>query len=431
MIVLNISMPLEDQIPEMKQEHRDLLMLLRAALHGTAPPSPPADWGKTLEIARFHQVDKYLYPAVAGWLADGSLDGSGLASHSVGEGWRMDYFRAVLKYEQASRQLKEILQALHNAEVPVIPLKGAWLAEKIYDEGAQRPMCDFDLLVPLEKLDQARAVFEALGYTTPEAYKSLKHDKDIHYLHAGHPLMIELHWQLWHHGLEHVDEPDQQGVWKNLIRETVGGVPALAFPLERSLVYFAQHILHHSFEISLKAYLDLGLLLRKKGVDLNPDALKKEAEMMRVSFGAPFVIQLALELLGMDSSGPMENFLREARPCAEQTQTAMLAALDQEGSRNITTRAMAASAQATLIGRIKIGMSRVFLHPDKIRSLHPDAMKRFGLAGGYVARLMDLAKRRGYAWSHGSSAVDLAETARARYQTRRELTDWIHSKDTG
>ena len=154
-------MPLEDNIPELKQEHRDLLMLLRAAIDGrdlgteyTEGGRPPINWPAVLEIARLHQLDKFLYPAVASW------EKRFQPSEDLMARWRMDFFGAVLKYEQASKQLKEILSALHQADVCVIPLKGAWLAENVYSDGACRPMCDFDLLVPREELDQARAVFE-------------------------------------------------------------------------------------------------------------------------------------------------------------------------------------------------------------------------------------------------------------------------------
>ena len=93
-----------------------------------------------------------------------------------------------------------ILQALHAVDIPVIPLKGAWLSENIYDEGAQRPMCDFDLLVPLDEFDRARAAFETLGYTTPDHYFDPARDKDIHFFHSDHPMTVELHFRIWDSG---------------------------------------------------------------------------------------------------------------------------------------------------------------------------------------------------------------------------------------
>lgn len=396
-----------------------MLMLLRAALHGTAPSSPPADWDRVLEIARFHQVDLFLYPAVAAW------DKKRQPPAELMAGWRMAYFAATVKYEQASRQLREILSALHDAGVPVIPLKGAWLAEKIYAEGAQRPMCDFDLLVPLEQLDQARTVFENLGYTTPDRFRSLQHDKDIHYLHPAHPMTIELHWNIWNEGIRHTRKPDFSSIWQDLQEDSIGGIPVCSFPVERMLAYLAQHILHHSFAIPLRAYLDLALILKQHGAACSAERLTTEADALRVPYGCRLVLHTVRAMF--DQKVP---FIDESAPHSErEVQELVLAALMLCGEPNRITDAMAESADASLCGKISIGMERIFLHPEKIKSRYPAASARFGVVGGYTARLIDLVRRRGRAWSGSSYGNDCSAAEFENYRRRKALADGVHAKN--
>jgi len=60
--------------------------------------------------------------------------------------------------------LARALRALNQADVPVMVLKGAALAQTVYPRLSQRPMGDADLLVRPEDRDRARGALEAAGY---------------------------------------------------------------------------------------------------------------------------------------------------------------------------------------------------------------------------------------------------------------------------
>ena len=61
------------------------------------------------------------------------------------------------------RDLEQILGRLAERQIPVIPLKGVFLAEKVYGNIGLRPMVDVDLLLPRPELAKALEELEALG----------------------------------------------------------------------------------------------------------------------------------------------------------------------------------------------------------------------------------------------------------------------------
>ncbi|MHB8078488.1 MAG: nucleotidyltransferase family protein, partial [Candidatus Krumholzibacteriia bacterium] len=71
----------------------------------------------------------------------------------------------------------------------------------VYDDPAERPFGDLDLLVRPAELDAAAAIMRRLGYRLDEAYQPESFYRAHHYhlifRHSGHPwLCFEIHWDL-------------------------------------------------------------------------------------------------------------------------------------------------------------------------------------------------------------------------------------------
>lgn len=63
-------------------------------------------------------------------------------------------------------QLFEAAHHLHLEDIPVLALKGAVeFVEPIYDDSADRILSDLDVLVPEDRIDDARKILKANGYT--------------------------------------------------------------------------------------------------------------------------------------------------------------------------------------------------------------------------------------------------------------------------
>ena len=61
-------------------------------------------------------------------------------------------------------QLREVLNTFCSLNVPVILLKGAFLAERVYEDIALRPMMDIDLLCQFEDVEYVKKALFKLGY---------------------------------------------------------------------------------------------------------------------------------------------------------------------------------------------------------------------------------------------------------------------------
>jgi hypothetical protein len=112
--------------------------------------------------------------------------------------WRTSAVRSV----RMSRVLLDVLATLSQPPaVPVVLLKGAALAATVYPDPSLRPMCDFDLLVPAERLEDAVRRLRAEGYGDygPDLAPDLNQATG-HHVHlfdgADGGIHLELHWTL-------------------------------------------------------------------------------------------------------------------------------------------------------------------------------------------------------------------------------------------
>ena len=116
-------MSYETQILSPVQEAADLQRLLQAVIEGRAVGTPPADWPRTLALARSHHLDAFLFDTVAAWPAELRPEAA------LMEEWTRRQRSQVVGTYRIRAQRAELLAALKAADVAAIPIKGAWLAE--------------------------------------------------------------------------------------------------------------------------------------------------------------------------------------------------------------------------------------------------------------------------------------------------------------
>ncbi len=410
-------------IPELTSAQREFLLVLRAAVNGHVPAEPPADWAAVLDLASAHQVADFLYPCVQAWPQSCQPSAALMAR------WKALFLNAAGLYTCVAVQANELLAALHAAGVRVIPLKGVWLAERVYEDGACRPMCDIDLLVPAEELARARSAVGRLGYTTTDYYHREECNKHTHYRKPGAPLTLELHWRLWMPDAEAAAEPDLASIWTGLHEERLHGVPVLVFSPERQLVYLTQHILQHFLTVPLKTYLDLILMCRRYAPHFDPSRLDEEARAGRGTFGTKFILQLAGDIWAVRPPAFLAAFVTACGACEEERRAALCAAVQLDKESNRITPSVAEFYQASWIRRIRIGLSCLAWPPGEIRELYPRAVRRFGLAGGYAARCADLVRRHGRALRRKPGDGKGVDATLANFAIRQALATWIQAQD--
>jgi len=96
----------------------------------------------------------------------------------------------------AGRQIQTVTNALNEAQIPSILLKGHALARTVYPDPALRQSSDIDLLVRPRDIPAAEDVLESLGYTSPakifHIYRYADHHENFFPPKKG--LRLQLHW---------------------------------------------------------------------------------------------------------------------------------------------------------------------------------------------------------------------------------------------
>lgn len=206
-------------------------------------------------------------------------------------------------------ELLRLLDRFNKAGIPVIPLKGLYLADLLYDDSALRPTSDLDLLVKVQDFDASHLVLEEAGCTklTDEEQGAEYH---VSYLttdgRAGQ-VLIELHLDL---GENHVAGLDIEAVWRSAAPGTWEGQTTWTMAPPDLFLYTCLHAVKDGLA-SIRSLLDITLLLERYGRDLPWQELAQRVKQARIETPISLSLLLSRELL--DASVPSE-FLAAIRP---------------------------------------------------------------------------------------------------------------------
>jgi Uncharacterised nucleotidyltransferase len=148
-------------------------------------------------------------------------------------------------------ELRGILQGFATEAIPVIPLKGPMLAERIYGNAGLRVSVDLDLLVRPTDIKPACALLVKLGFT------EYAKPSDYHYSWLRGTSLVELHFD--------VENPltfnfDTAAAWNRAKRRDFLGQPVWQFAPTDELLFVCLHGVRHRFEF-LSNTLDIALAL--------------------------------------------------------------------------------------------------------------------------------------------------------------------------
>ena len=195
---------------------------------------PGLDWPKLLELAAWHRVSAILQlhlgqPDLAALVPDA-------AQRQLQAICRDNAARGL--YLRAS--LRRVLDTLHAADIPVVVLKGAALAETVYDDPALRPMGDLDIMVPEPDLTRTDELMRGLGYAP---YVSTEIQAELREHHHHYPALkspdgvikLEIH----RHVIKRESSLyfDLAGFWRRAITQSIAGTDALVLAPEDLLLH--------------------------------------------------------------------------------------------------------------------------------------------------------------------------------------------------
>ena len=250
-----------------------LFALLRSAICGTkltreersryAPELLP----DLVNVSSKHDVDHLL---VLGLKKNGLVtkENAEIESH---------IFKAVYRYGQISGEYERLCEALENARIPFLPLKGSVLRE-YYPEAWMRTSCDIDILVHREDLHSAVAFLTEKHHFTEKERGT--HDVSLFSPSGVH---VELHFDLVEEGRAGRAINVLRSVWENAtLREN----HAYLYEMTDPYFYF-YHIAHMAkhFEnggCGIRPFVDLWILDKSVKADRAArEELLRDGDLLR------------------------------------------------------------------------------------------------------------------------------------------------------
>ncbi|MEW6718386.1 MAG: nucleotidyltransferase family protein [Chloroflexota bacterium] len=288
-----------------------------------------------------------------------------------------DYYNTLASNLIIYNELGRILNALQEADIPVIVLKGAALAATLYEDIGLRPMGDLDLLVPLGNLEQAEGIVERSGYRLEGSLQGLspglRHlvHYEANYDKEGHtPIHLELHWNLIG-GKGSRYQPRIEWFWEQtseLITEnrqlSASGDQWLTLKPTAHLLYLAAHLKHKhaGHEERLIWYYDIHQMVKRWGKRLNWDLLASRAAEFGWASYVHEALRGAAERLGTPVSESILETFRDKTPSNGQEQAKIPAS-----STNRFGDTLQELATLNWPARLRLILTLIFPSPGYIR----------------------------------------------------------------
>jgi len=209
-------------------------------------------------------------------------------------------------------QLSSVLADFEAAGIPVILLKGAYLADAIYRDAGLRPMGDLDILVSREDVLRGVEVLQMAGFApyqdfAPEVEFSLaKHMPPFQ--KSG--VIIELHWNIV--APESPVKVDVSGLWARAERFETEQVRGLALCREDLLLHLCIHTAQHHFNEQMRTLCDIREVTALHRGSLDWDGILTRAIDWHAARGVYLALRLAADLLDAPVPAEMLKHLQPA-----------------------------------------------------------------------------------------------------------------------
>ena len=240
-------------------------MLRYDAGHAAAIPArelTPQAWDDVLELALRHGVAPLLLRALE---ANGVLvEYPDRVRTSLEQERRATALDNLRKYGQFRR----VAQALRDANIPVMALKGLHVAELVYRDISLRSMSDMDILVPRLEVQRTIAALRSIEYGFDEdvsgaAPGMLGTKCNIGLAHQRLDVWLEIHWALAEPGDCYA--PPMDDIWRSAAPARLGDADALVMSSEFLLLHVCAHLAcNHVFGFNLRGLCDIAEVVRAR-----------------------------------------------------------------------------------------------------------------------------------------------------------------------
>lgn len=257
--------------PHLNSAEEALLFAIRAA-------PTPAQRGRLNELLAgseeaWHRLwleaeRQHVQPLVARSVCDGCL--AAAAPPVIRDAAKNTRMRVLLHNMSLQAELERIGELLHAHGLPVTPLKGTALTNRLYGSLDARWCGDIDLLVPDSSHEAALRILEEAGYSPEPAISPGSETHPFHGAPLARPgpgtvFVVELHWKLSDPRFTTINH---EMLWSRILNKSDKARGLSPLPPEELLVFLALHLSKHHTGV-LRLLADIDRLIEREGAALD------------------------------------------------------------------------------------------------------------------------------------------------------------------
>ena len=380
-------------------------------------------WRRLVDEALWHGVAPLLYHRL------GRGEGPAIPPEPLGR-LRDVYLHSLLRNQAILEQLSEILRETTNEGYPVLALKGAYLANCVYEEAALRPMGDIDLLVRPDNLEQIRRRLQILGYRHAAGTATIDYSRLHHLRPVGRPQSVDVEV---HHDLAPAWAPfkhDLAGLWARSVRTRVDDLDLLHPAPDDVLLHLCAHAaFNDELRLGMAAVCDVDALVGKVGHQLDWARLVRTANSDGRSRFAYVLLRLSRALLGTPIPEDALAELQHDPTDDEVADEAVGYVLNTREDMPTTVQSVGdATTPKTKLQALWRGL---FPPPETMRRIYDLGPGNLLLPLCYAARPFDLLLRRGRQVLGMLLAPRGPGSAGEKERRRRVIRAWARAQDRG
>ncbi|MDP8239059.1 MAG: nucleotidyltransferase family protein [Candidatus Hatepunaea meridiana] len=264
------------------------------------------DWHSIVKYSFEHGITPYLYQR---------LKQRSLTAHIPK--FALDEMRrciqdTLVKNSRRFYALKIALDSFNKNNIPVIVLKGAYLAEHVYGGLGMRPMCDVDILARKDDLDRLDDVFKQIGFIPDKANKNIADSTTataIKYIHPKYFTSIDLHFSIDNL----LFSIDLDGLWQRSQSVLISGVETQTLSLEDHLNHICYHTAFRHLFNQLKHLVDINLFIETFSEEIDWDRVYRVANDWGNLHNLSLILDVLNRLTGLEIPVKIQNKLPDDR----------------------------------------------------------------------------------------------------------------------
>ncbi len=400
---------------------------LLQGLRGEGVPGlSEADWDEVFEFAQTHGVTPLLHRNLKSRYADLRVP------EAIQTRLRDTYRATGIRNTRIFAQLNGILKGFRAAGIDVVVLKGAHLAELVYEEVALRPMGDVDLLVRPGDLRAATQLLRSMGYEQPghEGSASPRHQEpvveqmEIDSFRKPGGLLLDIHYFAVIPG--QTEKASIESVWDRAMTVRLGGAEALVLSPEDLLLHLCVHAaLNHGFAVRLVNICDIPAVVDRFGDRFDWAVFWGRSREWGAERAALVTFALAERLLGWRR--PPASQSGEDLPPAVFDVVSVSERLLFSQSPTFTLFPQMAKlwGDASLIEKARLVLDRVFVSRKELGFTYGVPADSPRILLFYVVRLRTLVARAMRKATEVSRDGEAAEASLESEKERGRLIEWM------